>query len=60
MIVEVSYVEWGPNGLLRHVVYLSEHEDNLASEVRHGWPSLPRLDPKAGPSIFIDQSVSGI
>ncbi len=24
MVVEVSYVEWTPDGLLRHVVYLGE------------------------------------
>jgi bifunctional non-homologous end joining protein LigD len=27
MVVEVSYVEWRPDGLLRHVVYLGERED---------------------------------
>ena len=27
MVVEVSYVEWTPDGLLRHVVYLGERED---------------------------------
>jgi bifunctional non-homologous end joining protein LigD len=39
MVVEVSYVEWTPDGLLRHVVYLGEREDKLATEVRR---SLPR------------------
>jgi DNA ligase D-like protein (predicted ligase) len=34
MVVEVSYVEWTPDGLLRHVVYLGEREDKLAIEVR--------------------------
>jgi ATP-dependent DNA ligase len=34
MVVEVSYVEWTPDGLLRHVVYLGERQDKLASEVR--------------------------
>src|SRR2546423_8012491 len=34
MVVEVSYVEWTPDGLLRHVVYLGEREDKLATEVR--------------------------
>ena len=29
MVVEVSYVEWTPDGLLRHVVYLGEREDKL-------------------------------
>jgi hypothetical protein len=27
MVVKVSYVEWTPDGLLRHVVYLGERED---------------------------------
>ena len=30
MVVEVSYAEWTPDGLLRHVVYLGEREDKLA------------------------------
>src|SRR6516225_11800096 len=30
----VSYVEWTPDGLLRHVVYLGEREDKLDTEVR--------------------------
>ena len=34
MVVEVSYVEWTPDGLLRHVVYLGEREDKPAIEVR--------------------------
>jgi ATP-dependent DNA ligase len=34
MVVEVSYVEWTPDGLLRHVVYLGEREDKLAIDVR--------------------------
>ena len=33
MVVEVSFVEWTPDGLLRHVVYLGEREDKLAREV---------------------------
>ena len=32
MVVEVSYVEMTPDGLLRHVVYLGEREDKLARE----------------------------
>jgi bifunctional non-homologous end joining protein LigD len=28
MVVEVSYIEWTPDGLLRHVAYLGEREDN--------------------------------
>jgi len=34
MVVEVSYAEWTPDGLLRHVVYLGEREDKLARDVR--------------------------
>jgi bifunctional non-homologous end joining protein LigD len=33
MVAEVSYVEWTPDGLLRHVVYLGEREDKAAIEV---------------------------
>jgi ATP-dependent DNA ligase len=36
MMIEVSYVEWTPDGLLLHVVYLGERQDKLATEVcRH-------------------------
>ena len=38
MVVEVSYVEWTPDGLHRHMVYLGEHEDKLATEVRRRSP----------------------
>jgi len=38
MVVEVSYVEWTPDGLLRHVVYLGEREDKPASDVRRDRP----------------------
>jgi bifunctional non-homologous end joining protein LigD len=38
MVVEVSYVEWTPDGLLRHVVYLGEREDKPAMEVRRELP----------------------
>jgi bifunctional non-homologous end joining protein LigD len=31
MIVEVSYVEWTPDGLLRHVIYLGERRTNRPS-----------------------------
>ena len=33
MVVEVSYVEMTPDGLLRHVSYLGEREDKLAPDV---------------------------
>jgi bifunctional non-homologous end joining protein LigD len=33
MVVEVSYAEWTPDGLLRHVVYLGEREDKAARDV---------------------------
>jgi len=38
MVVEVSYIEWTPDGLLRHVVYLGERKDKPASEVRRDPP----------------------
>ena len=38
MVVEVSFVEWTPDGLLRHVVYLGEREDKPANEVRRDRP----------------------
>jgi ATP-dependent DNA ligase len=38
LVVEVSYAEWTPDGLLRHVVYLGEREDKPASEVRRHPP----------------------
>ena len=34
MVVEVSYAEWTPDGLLRHVVYLGEREGKPVIEVR--------------------------
>jgi bifunctional non-homologous end joining protein LigD len=40
MVVEVSYVEWTPDGLLRHVVYLGEREDKLPTEVRRSPPDV--------------------
>jgi DNA ligase D-like protein (predicted ligase) len=33
IVVEVSYAEWTPDGLLRHVVYLGEREDKPAVDV---------------------------
>jgi bifunctional non-homologous end joining protein LigD len=38
MVVEVSYAEWTPDGLLRHVVCLGEREDKVASDVRRPPP----------------------
>jgi ATP-dependent DNA ligase len=38
MVVEVSYVEMTPDGLLRHVVYLGEREDKTARDVRRERP----------------------
>jgi ATP-dependent DNA ligase len=38
MVAEVSYAEWTPDGLLRHVVYLGEREDKPASDVRRPRP----------------------
>ena len=33
MVVEVSYMTWTEDGLLRHVVYLGEREDKPARQV---------------------------
>jgi len=38
MVVEVSYIEWTPDGLLRHVVYLGERKDKPAIHVRRDPP----------------------
>ena len=38
MVVEVSYAEWTPDGLLRHVVYLGEREDKPSIDVRRDLP----------------------
>ena len=38
MFVEVSYAEWTPDGLLRHVVYLGERDDKPAVELRRDPP----------------------
>jgi ATP-dependent DNA ligase len=38
MVVEVSHVEWTPDGLLRHAVYLGEREDKAAIDVRRDRP----------------------
>src|SRR5947207_7688546 len=42
MVVEVSYAEWTPDGLLRHVVYLGEREDKPAIDVRRDPPGVER------------------
>jgi ATP-dependent DNA ligase len=39
MVVEVSFVEWTPDGLLRHVVYLGEREDKPARDVSRSRPT---------------------
>jgi len=39
MVVEVSYVEWTPDGLLRHVVYLGEREDKPARDIIRSRPT---------------------
>jgi ATP-dependent DNA ligase len=38
VVVEVTYVEWTGDGLLRHVVYMGERPDKLAAEVRRSRP----------------------
>jgi bifunctional non-homologous end joining protein LigD len=40
MVVEVTYAEWTPEGLLRHVVYLGEREDKPAFDVRRTPPGI--------------------
>jgi bifunctional non-homologous end joining protein LigD len=40
MVVEVSYLTWTEDGLLRQVVYLGEREDRAAAEVRRGPPAV--------------------
>jgi bifunctional non-homologous end joining protein LigD len=39
VVVEVSYLTWTEDGLLRHVVYLGERKDKAAAEVRRDLPS---------------------
>ena len=34
MVVEVSFVEWTPDGLLRHVIYLGDHNGGCVMWVR--------------------------
>ncbi len=43
MVVEVSFIEWTSDGLLRHVVYLGEREDEPATEVRRRLPILSAI-----------------
>jgi len=38
MVVEVSYLSWTEEGLLRQVVYLGERQDKPAAEVRQEPP----------------------
>ena len=38
MVVEVSYLTWTEDGLLRQVVYLGEREGKPASEVQRPLP----------------------
>jgi ATP-dependent DNA ligase len=39
LVIEVSYDEMTPDGLLRHVVYLGEREDKLARDVIRSKPN---------------------
>jgi bifunctional non-homologous end joining protein LigD len=41
MVVEVSYVEWTPDGLLRHVVYLGERQDKTPDPTRRAAIAIP-------------------
>jgi len=43
MVIEITYAEWTPDGLLRHVVYLGEREDKPANEVRRDPPAIERM-----------------
>src|SRR2546423_14014351 len=45
MVVEVSYVEWTADGLLRHVVYLGQRQDKLAKRCAAAHLMLAKLDP---------------
>jgi bifunctional non-homologous end joining protein LigD len=38
MVVEVSFAEWTPDGLLTRVVYLGEREDKPAIDVSRDPP----------------------
>jgi len=38
MVVEVSFAEWTPDGLLRHVAYQGQREDKSAIDVRRDRP----------------------
>ena len=38
MVVEVSFVEWTPDGLLRHVAYQGPREDKAAIDVPRDRP----------------------
>ena len=40
MVVEVSYLTWTEDGLLRQVVYLGEREDKPVAEVRRRPPAV--------------------
>jgi bifunctional non-homologous end joining protein LigD len=56
MVVEVSYLTWTEDGLLRQVVYLGEREDKPAAEVRRAPPWQPCAvsingSGRAGPSV---------
>jgi len=59
MVVEVSYLTWTEDGLLRQVVYLGEREDKSAAKARREPPSqlthsLANADPgTATPSASI-------
>jgi bifunctional non-homologous end joining protein LigD len=54
MVVEVSYAEWTPDGLLRHVVYLGEREDKPAIEVRRDPPVPSQIEaPEIGGATFL-------
>jgi ATP-dependent DNA ligase len=43
IVIEVTFAEWTPDGLLRHVVYLGEREDKPATEVRRDRPHVSEI-----------------
>jgi hypothetical protein len=63
MVVEVSYVEWTGDGLLRHVVYQGERGDKLATEppkctAANLMPAI--LDPGKADSIAYQEQSKGV
>jgi hypothetical protein len=60
MVVEVSYAEWTPDGLLRHVVYLGEREDKLATRCAAAYRMLASLDSHRYRQLSVEQDRSAL